>query len=74
MDWNNLFCIGSYSYYNQLPFIVFSYFNIKINVGIIMGGSPGELSYMLVRQEKRNKGWEINCNVGEATEGLENEL
>ena len=36
----------------------------------IMGGSPGEL----VTQEKRKKGLRINCDVGEATEGLENEL
>ena len=39
-----------------------------------MGGSPGELSEELVTQEKRKKGWIINCDVGEATEGLENEL
>ena len=39
-----------------------------------MGGSPGELSEELVTQEKRKKGWRMNCDVGEATEGLENEL
>ena len=39
-----------------------------------MGGSPGELSEELVTQEKRKKGWRLNCDVGEATEGLENEL
>ena len=39
-----------------------------------MGGSPGELSEELVRYEKRKKGWGMNCDVGEATEGLENEL
>ena len=39
-----------------------------------MGGSPGELSEDLVTQEKRKKGWRMNCDVGVATEGLENEL
>ena len=39
-----------------------------------MGGSPGELSEELVTEEKRKKGWRMNCDVGEATEGLENEL
>ena len=33
--------------------------------------SPGELSEELVTQEKRKKGWTMNCDVGEATEGLE---
>ena len=39
-----------------------------------MGGSPRELSEELVMQEKQKKGWSMNCDVGEATEGLENEL
>ena len=40
-----------------------------------MGGSPpGELSEELVTQETRKKGSRMNCDVGEATEGLENEL
>ena len=39
-----------------------------------MGGSPGELSEELLTQEKRNKGWRMNCDVVEATEGLENEV
>ena len=39
-----------------------------------MGGSPGELSEELVTYEKRKKGWRRNCDVGEATDGLENEL
>ena len=39
-----------------------------------MGGSPGELSEELVTQDKRKNGWRMNCDVGEATEGLENEL
>ena len=38
-----------------------------------MGGSPGELSEELVTQEKRKKGWRMNCDVCEAMEGLENE-
>ena len=39
-----------------------------------MGGSPGEFSEELVTYEKRKKGWRMSCDVGEATEGLENEL
>ena len=39
-----------------------------------MGGSPGELREELVTQEKRKKGWRMNCDVRETTEGLENEL
>ena len=39
-----------------------------------MAGSPGELSEELVTQKKRKKGWRMNFDVGEATEGLENEL
>ena len=39
-----------------------------------MDGSPGELSEELVTQEKRKMGWRMNCDVGEATEGFENEL
>ena len=40
----------------------------------IIGGSLGELSEELVTYKKRKKGWIMNCDVGEATEGLENEL
>ena len=36
--------------------------------------SPGELSEELLTQEKRKKGWRIICDIGEATEGLENEV
>ena len=36
-----------------------------------MGGQPGEEP---VTWEKRNKGWRMNCDVGEATEGFESEL
>ena len=39
-----------------------------------MDGSPGELSEELVTQEKRKKGWRMSYDVGEATQGLENEL
>ena len=34
----------------------------------------GELSEEIVTKEKQTKGWRMNCDVGEATEGLENEL
>ena len=39
-----------------------------------MGGSSGGVSEEPVMQEKRKKGWIMSCDVGEATEGLENEL
>ena len=39
-----------------------------------MSGSLCELSEELVTQEKQKKGWRMNCDVGEATEGLENDL
>ena len=39
-----------------------------------MGGSPGDVSEKPVTQEKRKKGYRMNCDVDEATEGLENEL
>ena len=34
-----------------------------------MGGSPGDVS-----EEPMKKGWRMSCDVGEATERLENEL
>ena len=34
------------------------------------GSSPGELSEELVMQEKRKKVWRMNCDVGEASEGV----
>ena len=40
----------------------------------IMGGSPSAVSENPVIQEKRKKGWRMSCDVGEATDGLENEL
>ena len=39
-----------------------------------MGGSPGDVSEEPVLQEKRKKGWRMNCDVGEATGEFENEL
>ena len=33
-----------------------------------------ELSEELVTKEKRKKGWGMNYDVGQATEGLQNEL
>ena len=39
-----------------------------------IGGSPGDVSENPVTQEKRKKGWRMSCDVGEATEGLDNEL
>ena len=43
-------------------------------IGNNMGGSPGDVTEEPVTQEKRKKGWRMNCDVGEATDGLENEL
>ena len=43
---------------------------LKDTASYSMGGSPGELSEELVMQEKRKKGWRMNCDVGEATEGF----
>ena len=45
----------------------------SVKILSIMGRSPGELSEELVTQKKSKKGWRMNCEVGEATEGLENE-
>ena len=39
-----------------------------------MGDSPGDVSEEPVTYKKRKKGWRISCDVGEATEVLENEL
>ena len=38
------------------------------------GGSPSELSEEPVTEKKRNNGWRMNSDVGEATGGFENEL
>ena len=45
------------------------YRNVKI-----LSGSPGELSEEFVTLEKRKKSWRMSCDLGEATEGLENGL
>ena len=39
-----------------------------------MGDSLGDVSENHVTLEEQKKGWRMNCDVGEATEGLENEL
>ena len=39
-----------------------------------MGGSPRDVSEEPVTWEKRKKGWRMSCDIGEAVEGLENEL
>ena len=44
------------------------------SVFYIMGGSPGDVSEELVTYEKRKKGLRMSSDIGEATEGLENEL
>ena len=41
---------------------------------VAKGGSPGDVSENPVTYEKRKKGWGMSCHVGEATEGLGNEL
>ena len=41
---------------------------------ISLGGLPGELSEELVTWEKRKKFWRMSCDIGKATEVLENEL
>ena len=46
---------------------------VLMSTAFVMGSSPGELSEELVTK-KQKKGWRKNCDVGEATEGLENEL
>ena len=39
-----------------------------------MGGLSGDVGEELGTWEKREKGWRMSCDVGEATQGLENEL
>ena len=39
-----------------------------------MGGLPGDVNEDCVTLEKQKKGWRMSCDVGEATEGLENDL
>ena len=45
--------------------------NLVSSTVLTMGGSPGDVSEEPVTYEKRKKGWRMNCDVGEATEGLE---
>ena len=47
---------------------------VLMSTAFVMGSLPGELSEELVTQEKQKKGRRMNCDVGEATEELENEL
>ena len=54
------------------PFFRFSY--VTGSSLTSLGEPPGELSEELVTQEKRKKGWIMNCDVGEVTERLEKEL
>ena len=58
----------------QLKYMITGWWKVVVLRGKAMGGSPGQLIEQLVTQEKRKKGWKMNCDVGEATEGLENEL
>ena len=44
-------------------------FEMILPVVYNMADSPGELSEEIVTQEKRKKGWRMNCDLGEATEG-----
>ena len=39
-----------------------------------MGGSTGDVREEPVMYEKRKNSWRMSCDVGEAMEGLENEL
>ena len=48
--------------------------NKNLIMKCIMDGSPGDVSEEPVTYEKGKKGWRMSCDVGEATEGLENEL
>ena len=60
---------------NQL--ILFFLFSLYLSFSLslsLMGASPGELREELVTKEKWNNDWRMNWDVGEATEGLENEL
>ena len=39
-----------------------------------MDGSPGDVGEVHVTYVKRQKVWRTNCDLDEATEGLDNEL
>ena len=58
----------------HFPIIIFYRWISEQTDLLFMGGSPGGVSEEPVTYEKRKKGWRMNCDVGEATEGLENEL
>ena len=45
-----------------------------MSTAFVLGSSPGELSEERVTEEKRKKGWRMNCDVREVTEWLGNEL
>ena len=59
---------------NILTSWVRDFIPIALTVNCDMGGSPGDVGEQHVMQEKQKKGWRMNCDVGEAMEGLENEL
>ena len=42
--------------------------------GLVHGGSPVDVGEVHVTYVKQQKGWRTSCEVGEATEGLNNEL
>ena len=48
--------------------------NIRATNKKSMGGSSDDVSEEPVTQEKQKKAWRMSCDVGEATEGLENKL
>ena len=56
-----------------VPFLLFGT-GTYLNQLSAMGGSPGDVSENPVTQKKRKEDWRMSCDVGEATEGLENEL
>ena len=47
---------------------------MSYHVGEVTESLENELTEELVTQEKRKKGWRMNCDVREATGGLESEL
>ena len=65
-------CLPSLSLYYDVDGI--GAISSSISVKETVGGSPGDVTEEPVTKEKRKKGWRMNCDVGEATEELENEL
>ena len=43
-------------------------------IPLCLGGSPGEVREVPVTYVKQRKGCRMTCDIGEAAEGLENEL